>query len=279
VPPPGARLSQADLSFLVAAAAPEVRDKARLRRLLAEDDDFREAFLDDEKTWHRVAAEQEVFLRISPRLYFEVLLRRARRELDSLGHTIERTGGQKVAVFDAGEVVDLLSRRAVLAYLAEMLSSFTRIESYTLAFRVRPGVWRKIRFNDLDLDSLIRFAEAVEEDQRLGLFKRIADLCLFVLGLFPEYVRAKHRYPVSGQLRPQLLGRARRGPEEYEAEGRRFYGLAAEHPAAAKFGLSEVFSLLGGRFRAAQKPLSFIAERYLHAQRRDLFGLGRAGLP
>lgn len=268
------QFSASELDFLVAAAAPEVRDRMRLRRLVETDDDFRQAFVGDEKTFRKVMADDEVFLKISPRLYFEILLRKARRDLDGAGHTIEREGMKKVAVFDTGEVVKLLSRREIIPYLADMLASFTKVESYIVSYRIRQGIWRRIRFSDLDLDSLIRLCESVEEEHRLGFFKRIGDICLFLLGLFPEYVDHTYRYPSSGELRPQIIGFMRRSAEEYREEGTKFYGLAAEHRAAREFGLSDIFRLLHEKFRAALKPLNFIADHYLHSRRQNLFALG-----
>jgi len=268
------QLSEGELDFLVAAAAPEVRDRTRLRRLVETDDDFRQAFVGDEKTFRKVMADEEVFLKISPRLYFEILLRKTRRELEGAGHTVEREGTQKVAVFDTGEVVSLLSRREIIPYLADMLASFTKVESYALSHRTRKGIWRRIRFNDLDLDSLIRFCESVEDEHRLGFFKRIGDVCLFLLGLFPEYVHYTYRYPSSGELRPQISGFTPRSAEDYREEGTKFYGLAAEHRAAREFALSDIFRLLHEKFRAALKPLNFIADHYLHSRRQNLFALG-----
>jgi hypothetical protein len=267
------RLSEGELDFLVAASAPEVRDRVRLRRLIETDDDFRQAFIGDERTFRKVMADEEVFLKISPQLYFEILLRKARRELEGAGHTIEREGTQKVAVFDTGEVVKLLSRREIIPYLADMLASFTKVESYAVSYRIREGIWRRIRFSDLDLDGLIRLCESVDEEYRLGFFKRIGDICLFLLGLFPEYVDYTYRYPSSGELRPHIIGFMRRSAEEYREEGRKFYGLAAEHPAAREFALSDIFRLLHEKFRAALKPINFIADHYLHTRRQNLFAL------
>jgi len=58
------RLSEGELDFLVTAAAPEVKEKAGLRRLIETDDDFRQAFIGDEKTFRKVMADQEVFFLI-----------------------------------------------------------------------------------------------------------------------------------------------------------------------------------------------------------------------
>ena len=66
--------------------------------------------------------------------------------------------------------------------------------------------------------------------------------------------------------------RARRTIEDYETEGRRFYRLAEEHPAARLMDLTDVFALLRENFTSARKPLAFIASRYLHSKRHHLFG-------
>lgn len=270
----GCRLTDADLDFLMAVTAPEVQDRARLKQLIETDEDFREAFIGDEKVSQKVVADREVFLKISPRLYFEILLRQTRKALQGASFTIERAGTQKIAVFDTPEVVDLLCQPRILLYLADMLASFTKIESYTLSYRVRQGIWRKIRFNTLDIDSLIRFCDAMDDLHQLGCLKRIADICLFILGIFPEFVRYTHRYPFSGEVRPQLPGQVRRSLEDYEEEGRKFYRLAAEHPVAQSFELAETFNLLHEKFHTAQKPLQFITEHFLHYHRQNLFQMG-----
>ncbi len=265
-----ARFTDADLEFLVETAAPEVSDKARLRKLIRVDEDLRNAFIEDENTSQKMMTDQKLFLKISPRLYFEILLRRTRRELEGTSHTIEKSGVKKIAVFDTKEVVDLLYRKDILVYLADMLASFIKVEDYTIFYSTEREIWREIRFSDLDIDSLIVFSESVDEESRLGFFKRIGDICLFILGLFPEYVRATCRYPFSGELRPQPAGRVLRSVEDYEEEGRRFYQLAAEHPAVRSMELSEVFNLLHENFNTAKKPLNFIADHYLHYRKLDL---------
>jgi hypothetical protein len=269
-----AALSDADLDFLVTTAAPEVRDKLRLRQLIKEDRDLRNAFIADEKTSRRVVTDKEAFLKISPSLYFEILLRKARQDLERAGHTIERAGTKKIAVFDTQEVVGLISKDFVLSYLSNMLASFTKVESYSVTFPSGKGIWHKLRFNDMDIDSLIRFCEYVDEGQRLDFFKRIADICLFALGVFPEYIEFSYRYPHTGQLRRPMFGRQARNAENYVEEGKKFYKLAAEHPAVKDIELSEVFETIHGNFLAARKPLNFIAEHYLHHEKHSLFGSG-----
>ncbi len=266
------QLTDVDSDFLAATAGTEIRDKARLKQIIEADEDFREAFLCDDRTWQRVMTDKEIFLKISPKLYFEILLRKSRKELEAAGHTIEKAGSRKIAVFDTGEVVALLSKPAVVVYLADMLASFSKIRSYSFTVRVKRGVWRTIRFNDQDIVSLISFSERADEEYRFGLFKRIADLCLFVLGVFPEYVDYTYRYPSSGKTRPPILGKARWSADDYMERGKQFYRLAAGHPAARQLQLAEVFELFHDHLRTAQKPLNFIAIHYLGHTKNSLFG-------
>ena len=102
--------------------------------------------------------------------------------------------------------------------------------------------------------------------------KGLLTLCLFVLGIFPDYAERNYRYPFSGHVRPQIRGRVRISPEAYKKEGRKFYKLAAEHRSAQELDLSEVFWALHGNFHKATKPLNFIAERSLDYRRHRLFG-------
>ena len=264
-------LSDRDLEFLIEAAASGVGDKAHLKQILREDADFRNSFISDEEVFNKLMADDEIFLKISPSLFFEILLHRAARALSQTSYTLEKTRNMNIPVFDTQDLVELLNDQSIVAYLANMLSTFTRIESYTITFRVHKGFWRKIRFNDMDITGLIRFSEAVDDKFRLGLYKRIADVCLFILGIFPDYAERSYRYPLSGEIRPQIGEAAKISPEEYEQKGQQFYRLAAEHQAAFETDLAEVFWALHENFQKAKKPLNFIADYYLTTRRHYLF--------
>jgi hypothetical protein len=265
------RLSERDLDFLIDTAHPEAKDTYRLRQVIKEDEGFRDNFIEDEKVFRRVMADEEVFLRISPTLFFEILLRKTVKDLREVSFTLEKTRTMKIPVFDTKEVVELLAKKSLLQYLADMLSSFTKIESYTILFPFREGGWRQIRFSDLDIFSLMSLCEVVGDEYKFAFYKRVADLCLFILGIFPDYAEREYRYPFSGQLRPQIRGKARISSEEYEKEGRKFYKMAAEHPSAKELELSDVFWALHSHFEKAKKPLNFIAEHYLQSKRQGLF--------
>ena len=265
------RLSEKDLDFLVESATPEVRDRTQLKEILREDEDFRASFIGNENVFRRVMDDEESFLRISPNLFFEILLRKAANDLSGAGYTVEKTGSMRIPVFDAREVVSLMTKESLTVYLADMLSSFTKIESYTFTIRARKGMWKKIQFNDLDIQSLISLCEVVEDAYRLGFYKRIADICLFILGIFPDFAEPKDRYPASGQDRPLFSLKGTMRTEDYEEEGRKFYKLAAKHQSAIDLDLSEIFWDLHGNFEKAKKPLNFISEHYLQYKRESFF--------
>jgi hypothetical protein len=266
------RMSDKDLDFLVETVSPGVIDKPKLKQIIREDEGFRNTFIDDKKVFRRLVNEEEAFLKISPALFFEVLLRKAAKDLEEVSYTIEKTGTTKIPVFDTKDVVEFLAKESLLDYLVDMLSSFTRIETYAFSIQVGEHIFENIRVNDLDMLSLMDLCEAVEDTYRLGFYKRIADICLFILGIFPDYAEYDYRYPFSGQLRPQFRGKARMSVEDYEKEGRKFYKLAAEHPSARELDLSEIFWSLHEDFQKAKKPLNFIAEHYLRYKRYRFFG-------
>ncbi|HAL47673.1 MAG: hypothetical protein FI707_14560 [SAR202 cluster bacterium] len=266
-------IPEKDLDFIVGAAAPGSASPERFKRLMQEDAEFRAAMVGDDGLFDRVMNDEEIFLHVSPSLYFEVLLRRAHRELQSATHTLERSGRESIPVFDTDDVLELLKRPHVIEYLASMLASFTRVHSYTVPMRVRRGVRRRIRYNDMDVDSLVRFAATVEPMERFSYYKRIADVCLFVTGVFPDHAQRSYKKPGVGRTNelPRSV-RNRRTVEDYERDGRRFYGMAQRHPTARMLELTDVFGSLKGEFTTARKPLTFISTRYLHASKRQVFG-------
>jgi hypothetical protein len=213
------RLSGRDLDFLIDTVSPEVSDKAHLKQIIRGDEDFRNTYVADARIFRRVMGDDEILLKISPTLFFEILLRKAADDLSRAGYTLEKNRNMHIPIFDADDLVSLLNRESLLIYLADMLSSFTRVQSYTVSIRIRKGVWHKIRFNDLDIKSLISLCEVVDDAYRYNLYKRIGDICLFILGVFPVYAERNYRYPLSGKVRPAVAGRSRVSPRDYAKEG------------------------------------------------------------
>ena len=265
-----------DLEFLVAVVVSRAANASSVREAIRNDPEYRKAIVSDERVFSQVINDNESFLKISPSLYFEVLLRRAQRDLGSSTYTIEREGRGNIPVFDTGKIAGFLDTPNVLEYLANMLASFTRIRSFAVPVRVRKGIRRRVRYNDMDVDSLIDFAAGVDESERFSYYKRIGDVCLFLTGFFRDSTYSSKNtfnsnFKSGAYSRTNFTRKRRRSLEEYESEGRRFYRLAEEHPTAGVLELTDVFSVLRDQFSAARKPLTFLSSRYLHSRHNNLF--------
>lgn len=267
------RLNRRDVLFIVEALLPGRADRERTADRLTGDQARLETMLDDDRLFQRLMREKNILLQISPWLFFTVLLRRAWRDREREAFTVEQRGRQKVVLFDADRVVQLLAEEAVRDYLATMLASFTRIESVTMLVEVKQGAWRGYRTNELDIEGMIRYSRTLDETFRFAPYKRIGDVCLFLTGMFPKYINGQYRYPLSGRVRPRMRGRLCQKMEDYEAYGRAFYQMAAEHELARRERLDEVLTTLSQNFILAEKPLAFLATHYLQFARHTLFGL------
>lgn len=138
---------------------------------------------------------------------------------------------------------------------------------------MRKNIWRRYRTSELDVEGLMRYSQAVDEPLRFEPYRRIGDVCLFLSGLFPSAVESEYRYPLSGKLRPRARARTVASLEDYEAHGRAFYRLAAEHQMAAAHELDTVLEALSERFILAEKALGFVGDRYLGLVKHRLFEL------
>lgn len=262
-------LSEGDILFLLETVMPEREGKEQAVALVRSDAAFTEALLGHEQVFQRLVGEEEIVLKVSPYLFFSVLLRRARQDLEMEAYTVERRQRQRVAIFDAEQAAGLLARRSVRSYLAGMLASFVRLQSFTRRVRVRKGVWHRQRYNDLDVDSLRAYCSGLEEEDRFQAYRRIADVCLFLAGVFPEYVESQGRSPYG----PAPRWATRRTIEDYEREGCTYYSLAANHRQARADSLDGPLTALAKGFTLAEKPLWMVADRYLKRRKHSIFEL------
>jgi hypothetical protein len=266
-------LTDSDLLFLVRVLMPGYEQRRRMVRILREDEDILEGMLADEKLFRILTDNPESLLRVSPQLFFTVLLNHVKMELKDRSYTVENEFGSHALVFDSATIVEFLEDRRIRNYLADMLVSFVRINSYTIPIRIRKGIWRKYRFSDFDIDSLIRYSEVLSEEQRFPSYKRIADICLFTRGIFPDQIQVKRSSASIADKRKHDL-------EDY---GRYFYKAAAEYAELMEHGsltrieqqrlpdIIQVLLALSEHFAVAVKPLSFLANNYLEPFKEELF--------
>ncbi|HTV98868.1 MAG TPA: hypothetical protein VMF87_01105 [Streptosporangiaceae bacterium] len=222
----------------------------------------------------------------SPFLIFAVAVHRAAAELESMDHVPERSGQrQRVPLFDAPELRDFLGSPARRLFLAELLGSFTRNAGapYRAVTGRQPGARpaRRAprRFSELDLGKMAGLLDAVPENERAGVYRRLGDVALFLTGVFPDYAVAHALGPVSAA---RLL-RAARAPEGqqdrlasapaidlFEYLGARWY-RAAWGLAPARTARLAVVAEVADRFRQARRVLNHIADRCLFPQGNPWF--------
>ena len=114
---PGMDFSEDDLQFLVRVLMPEADDRQRMARVLREDAEIREAMLADERVFRRMLTDPLSVLRVSPALFFAILLARVRADLENEPYTLERSKRLSMVLFDVPQIVELLDDRRLRRYL------------------------------------------------------------------------------------------------------------------------------------------------------------------
>jgi len=256
------RLNDNDLKFIVETVATERRDHDHVVGLLRGKPDLLESMLQDRKLSERLVGEQEAFVRVSPYLLFSVLLRRVWKDLEGQSFVLERDDrGKRIPVFGGPRIAELLAEPELREYLVEMLCSFVRTNTGVLYFKER-GTWRKRKFSDLDVDDMIALCHLVEPGWKPRLYKRIADIALFLTGIYPDHAGLFAQ-------RPRSLAACRRALPDYEREARHFYSVAAREPEPP--WTAAVYEGLAAKFNLARAALNVLSDRFLEPLRERSF--------
>jgi hypothetical protein len=207
----------------------------------------------------------------SPFLVFAVFVHRAAAELASAHYVAERSGPrQRVPLFDAPALRDFLAAPARRLFLAELLTSFTRVASGR--YRITAGGrTRTRRYSELDLVRLAGLLDAVPPAERPGVYRRLGDVALFLCGVFPDYAATRALGPVDAARLSRAVGLPA-GEREHltalpaidllEYLGARWYRAAGELAPVMTARLA-VAGDVAGRFRQARRVLNHLADRYL----------------
>ena len=261
-------LSESDLRFLVETVTTSRRDYDHVIHLVRDQEDLLEPMLEDPRLMNRLFQDEETFACISPHFLFSVLLRRVRQDLQKQTYILEVDSNRKrVPIFEAPAVAELLSNRQTLDYLAEMLDSFARTNSGVIHW-MQGGTWHKRRFSDIDMDDMIELARIIDPEMRPSLYKRIADLALFLSGIFPDHLSVF-------AARHQSMFAARRTLKDHEREGKRFYQLAAQETDRTVW--RPALESLADNFTHARWALNTLGDRYLKTQRARYFRFSAEG--
>lgn len=123
-----------------------------------------------------------------------------------------------------------------------------------LEFGQRDRAWR-IDWNDDQrhryLVDILADLEATAGDRRFKVMLHLGNYALWLSGLFPDYIAARH-------LR-------KGGPDVtyYDALGRRGFGMASDHSLASEYGLATVLRTASERYPAVRGALNDVSDRVL----------------
>ena len=255
-------LSDADLKFIVETTTPDSQDRARVTEAVRDKPDILDAMIADPRLVQRILDDEEAVVHISPRLLFTILLRQTRRDLDDQPY-INEIGerGEVIPIFESSRVADLLDEEPPRQYLADMMSSFSKTQS-TVVYSLERGRLRKRRFSSMDMDDMIYASRHADPVERPDYYRRIADIALFMTGVFPhQAIRSPRRRRFAH----------RRTLADYEREGSAFYGLAARELDVPELG--DVMATLSENFTLARRALNHLSERYIRARGERYFGV------
>jgi hypothetical protein len=142
---------------------------------------------------------------ISPFLIFAVAVHRAVRHLESASYVPEWAGvGRRTPLFDVARLRQFLSSPRRRLFLAELLASYSHVTSGSVIVATRRGL-RRHRFSELDPVRLAGLLEVVPDLERPGVLRRLGDVCLFLTGVFPDYL-ARHGFGPIDYARLQRAG-------------------------------------------------------------------------
>jgi hypothetical protein len=109
---------------------------------------------------------------------------------------------------------------------------------------------------------MVELARIIDPEMRPALYKRIADIALFLSGIFPEH--AAH----SSGFRKNMFS-AKRTLKDYEQTGKRFYHVAARETDQTQW--KPVLGTLAEKFSLARLALNSLSDRYVKRLRTQYF--------
>ena len=226
-------------------------------------------------------ARRELSVGVSPFLAFATAVHRTATALETATFVEERWAPRiRIPVFDVAALRTLLSDPARRYFLVELLASYTRVASGVTWTRTARG-WRRRRFSEMDPGRLAELLEVVEPSEHPGIYRRLGDLALFLLGVFPDHPPAL----TSGAATDRLLRVSGMGAAEgtddldtkalLELLGARCYRAAVASAVAAGQPVTTTLAVAGHmaeHFRDARRVLNAVTDRYLFPVREQWFG-------
>lgn len=219
-------------------------------------------------------------LGVSPFLAFAVAVHRTAETLETQSFVEERwTPRSRIPVFDVADLRALLADPTRRYFLVELLASYTRVTSGVTWTRTARG-WRRRRYSELDPRRLAELLEVVDTTERPGVYRRLGDVSLFLLGVFPDSPSPLGIGAATERLL-RISGLGRDSADEIgeqpllELLGARWYHAAVASAKAVGSPVTASFSVvdyMADHFRHARRVLNAVTDRYLFPLREQWFG-------
>jgi hypothetical protein len=216
----------------------------------------------------------------SPFLTFAVAVHRTAERLAGANYVEEWIGPRRrVPVFAVEPLRQLLGDPLRRFFLVELLSSYTHVVSGTTWTPTRRG-WRRRRFSELDVVQLAELVEAVAPAELAGVLRRLGDLALFLIGVFPDHTArtalgrpsAEARLLRSAGVDPTRVAPGSVEPFPLlERLGARWYSLAVQRSVAPSASV-QVLEHIAEHFTDARRILNVVTDLYLFPLREQWFG-------
>ena len=215
---------------------------------------------------------------VSPFLAFAVAVHRTAAALEHATFVDERIGARRrIPVFDVAALRAILRDPLRRYFFVELLASYTRVSS-GVTWRRTPLGWRRQRFSELDPVRLASLLDVVGPSERPGVYRRLGDLCLFLLGVFPDHPplpggAAADRLLRHGGLQASEIEDLD-GVTLFERLGSTWYRTAARLASAAGVPPTGTFAVVGDvadHFHEARRVLNAVTDRYLFPLRSRWF--------
>ena len=213
------------------------------------------------------ARDPQRYTLISPFLVFAAAIHRVAADLSSRGYVPERaTPRLRIPVFDGPQLAAYLAEPEHRLFLIELLASFARSSSGVVVTQTAHGPRRR-RWNDLDLGRLAGLLDALPDQDRPPVWRRLGDLALFLAGVFPAALERG----LAGRLDPVRLALTTGlGPpsvglspaELFEWFGASWYRLAARRTSAVREAAAALRDH-ADHIHEARRVLNAAADRYL----------------
>jgi hypothetical protein len=214
----------------------------------------------------------------SPFLTFAVAVHRTAAALEAATFVEERLGPRRrIPVFDVASLRAVLGNPLRRYFFVELLASYTRVSS-GVTWRRTPLGWRRQRFSELDPARLAGLLDRVGPKERVGVYRRLGDLSLFLVGVFPDHPplpagAAADRLLRHGGVHPDQVADLD-GVALFELLGATWYRAATRLAVGARLPITGTFSVVGDvadQFREARRVLNAVTDRYLFPLRSRWF--------